>query len=77
MTSLSLLSVATCKDCGLPYESFGLDTTLSDEQWIMIHPQGEGGLLCANCIINRASHLPGIIAARMALEILPKDHNGD
>ncbi len=58
-----------CKDCGLPYQEFGLDTTLPDEQWLMIHPEGLGGLLCANCIVNRASHLSGIIAARMILEI--------
>ena len=62
--------IANCKDCELPYQEFGIDTTLPDDQWLMIHPEGFGGLLCANCIVNRASRLSGIIAARMRLEIV-------
>lgn len=64
--------MANCRDCGLAYQEFGIDTTLPDEQWLMCHPEGEGGLLCANCIVKRASYLPGIIAARMILEIYPE-----
>lgn len=60
----------TCKDCGLPYMEFGIDATLSNEQWFAIHPEGTEGLLCANCIMQRASFLPGIIAARIKLEII-------
>lgn len=58
-----------CEDCGLKYENFGLDTVLSDEQWAMIcpGPDGEGVLLCSNCIIKRASFLPGIIVGKMVL----------
>jgi hypothetical protein len=62
--------MAVCLDCGLPYQDFGLDTTLPNEQWLQIHPEGEGELLCANCIVKRASILPGIIAARMRLEFV-------
>ena len=69
--------VNCCKDCELPYQEFGIDTTLPDEQWLMIHPEGFGGLLCANCIVNRASHLPGIIAARMRLEIIGRINGND
>lgn len=59
----------TCKDCDLPYQKFGIDTNLPDNQWLAIHPEGRGGLLCANCIAKRASRLPGIISAWMILEI--------
>lgn len=59
-----------CKDCKLDYEKFGIDTTLTNSQWLMIHPEGEGGILCANCIVKRASYLKGIIAARLYLEIV-------
>jgi hypothetical protein len=33
----------------------------------MIH-NSEGGLLCANCMVERASHLPGAVAVRMQIE---------
>lgn len=62
-----------CMDCGLPYASFGIDTTLPDDQWLMINRKGGfNGLLCANCMVRRASKLPGIIAARMTLEFAEK-----
>ena len=63
---------AICADCGLPYFDFGLDTTLSDSQWLEVHPEGRNGLLCANCIVKRASLLTGVIAARMVIEIAPR-----
>jgi len=66
---------ANCKDCGLLYQEFGIDTTLPDNQWLTIHPEGRGGLLCANCIVKRASRLPGIIATRMVLEICSPPNN--
>jgi len=66
----------TCEDCGLPYQKFGIDTTLPNEQWLMIHPESKEGLLCTNCIVNRASHLPGIIVSRMVFEILSKSEQG-
>ena len=58
---------AECCDCHRPYAEFGLDTILSDEQWAMVWPNRDG-LLCANCIVRRASSLPGIIIVRASLE---------
>lgn len=59
--------MSKCEDCGLLYQEFGIDTTLSNAQWLAVHPEGIDGILCANCIVKRASYLPGIIAARMVL----------
>ncbi len=60
--------MAKCEDCDLPYREFGLDTTLPDEQWLLIHPEGLHGLLCANCIARRAEKLKGSIAIRATIE---------
>lgn len=57
-----------CLDCNLPYIEFGLDTTLTDEQWLLIRPEGLHGLLCANCISRRAEKLEGSIAIRAIIE---------
>jgi hypothetical protein len=62
---------AECEDCHLPYESFMLDVTLSDNQWLAIHPSGKDGLLCARCIVARASRLENVIAVRAVIEIEP------
>lgn len=56
-----------CLDCGTPYQSFPLDSTLPNDQWRMIH-DSEGGILCANCMVERASKLPGAVAIRMQIE---------
>lgn len=50
-----------CLDCNLPYRDFGLDTVLPDDQWAqLIAPlHREGGILCASCIVKRASRLKG------------------
>ena len=59
--------VAECFDCGMAYgESDWVDTVLPNEQWDMIFPEHDG-LLCANCIIKRASKLTGIIIAKTTL----------
>lgn len=60
-------STPRCLDCGAVYADFPLDTTLPDEQWRMIHGS-EGGLLCASCIVKRASCLPGAIAIRARID---------
>lgn len=61
-----------CEDCGLPYSEFGLDTTLPNLQWEMIHPENDGGgVLCASCMVKRATKIKGVIAARMVFEIYP------
>lgn len=46
-----------CLDCGTPYRELGLDLMLPDEQWLMIHPEGLHGILCASCIVIRAERL--------------------
>jgi len=59
--------VAECKDCGKPYETFGLDIYLNDEDWEKIQPEKDG-LLCANCIVKRASKIMGVIVIKMELD---------
>lgn len=49
-----------CLDCSKPYQEFGLDTVLSHEQWKLIHPE-EIGVLCSQCIVNRAEKLGAVI----------------
>ena len=61
---------AECVDCGKLYSNFGLDMTLSDEQWLLISPDREG-ILCASCIVKRASKLPNAIAIRAQIELAP------
>lgn len=61
-----------CKDCGLKYEDFPIDTVLTKDEWLLIHPEGEGGLLCAGCIVKRASLLPGIICTLLTLDFREK-----
>ena len=56
-------SCVACMDCGLPYIEHGLDTTLTNEQWRLIH-DNEGGLLCGRCIAVRAHKLEGAVAIR-------------
>jgi hypothetical protein len=48
-----------CSDCGAEYESLGCDLVLPDQQWKIICP--EGGILCANCICQRASKLSATV----------------
>lgn len=58
---------AKCLDCGMPYGDFGLDVVLPDDQWLMIHPEKDG-LLCASCIVKRASKLPTAIIVKASIE---------
>lgn len=60
--------VATCLDCGIPYKSFGVDVTLPDDQWQLIHPDKDG-LLCGTCIARRAQKLDCVVALRAKLEL--------
>ena len=62
-----------CEDCSHPYSEFGLDTTISNYQWSLIHPESSNGILCAKCMVQRASKLPGTIAARMVFEFAPHE----
>jgi len=54
---------AFCADCGMIYGGDDwLDMSLPHDQWEMICPrEGGGGILCANCIVRRASKLPHVI----------------
>ena len=58
-----------CLDCGLPYRELGLDLVLPDEQWLMIHPEGEGGILCANCMMKRAEKLKGATVVLAKIDV--------
>lgn len=64
-----MIADVCCLDCGLLYDEFGMDTTLPNLQWkaIMGH---EGGILCASCMVKRASNLRGVLAARMVFEVM-------
>ena len=56
-----------CYDCGMDYGGADwIDTVLPNEQWKTIFPE-ENGILCANCIVKRASKLDGIIITKMIL----------
>ena len=59
-----------CDDCGLPYGDFGLDTVLPRNQWKIISKQHEkeAGILCANCMVKRASKFDNVIVAHMVFE---------
>ena len=48
-----------CEDCGVHYFDLGADLVLPDQVWRVIHPSGEGGILCANCICRRVSACGG------------------
>ena len=61
---------ATCLDCGLPYEQFPMDVILPRAQWLEIHPD-DGGLLCASCIVTRASQVPRATCCHLIIEIAP------
>lgn len=58
---LTMSEPSDCMDCGLPYAGpTWLDLVIPREQWLLIHPD-DGGILCANCMIARASKLPHVI----------------
>jgi hypothetical protein len=57
-----------CHDCGCPDAEMPLDTVLTLKQWQLICP--EDGMLCASCIVRRASKLPGIINACLRLQFV-------
>ena len=53
--------LSNCMDCGKEYRGDDwLDLTFSKADWLRIHP-ADGGVLCANCTIRRASKLPHVI----------------
>lgn len=61
----------TCEDCGKDYDQFGIDTVIPNAQWNLIHPEREGGILCASCMVLRASKISSITVAHMIFEVTP------
>lgn len=59
---------AQCLDCGKPYADFSLDLLLPRWQWLQIHP-ADSGVLCANCIVDRASKLAGAVAVHAVIGV--------
>ena len=64
-----------CRDCGLPYDDFGHDTFLPREQWLSILSSDEKEfnkkfslVLCANCMVRRASRMNEIVGIEMRLQ---------
>lgn len=69
--------VVGCEDCGLPYRDFPLDLTIPDADWEVIHPGSNGGgLLCAQCIVTRASRLPDVTVVRATFERVTEGRMG-
>jgi hypothetical protein len=50
----------------MSYEEFGLDILLSDKDWKIIHPDMDG-ILCANCVVKRASKIDNVLIVEMKL----------
>jgi len=63
--------VLFCMDCGLPYEIFGMDAVMPRAQWLEINPD-DGGLLCANCMVKRASKVKGATCIHFIIEVFSK-----
>lgn len=63
-----------CIDCQCPDEEMPLDAVLTGKQWNLICPGG--GVLCASCIVKRASVLPGVINLTARITFA-EDFSGD
>lgn len=68
--------------CGRRYEDFGLDVIVPtplwnrivvgapfDETQTNIEKEGRGGVLCAQCIIDRLKTLPGVTVALVTTDV--------
>lgn len=66
-----------CDDCGLPYEEFGIDLVLPDQQWKPL--AGEAKLLCASCICRRADKCGGrsVVAWVLNFDYDKAENNND
>lgn len=57
----TVYTVPSCHDCGMPYTEMGMDVVLPNYQWNgLVKPDDRGIILCANCIVSRASKMPGV-----------------
>lgn len=57
---------ARCADCGLLYSKMPLDFHVPHSQWCDI--AGEDSILCANCLLIRASMIQGVTVAHIIFE---------
>lgn len=65
-------ALSDCLDCGMPYGGDDwLDCVLPRWQWLEINPD-DGGILCANCMVKRASKLPGVVGFHAVIGISPR-----
>jgi len=59
-----------CMDCGIPYGTLSLDFAMPHEQWELVSGRTDGsGILCANCMLKRASKIPGVTVAKIVLNM--------
>ncbi len=63
--------IVRCCDCGKDYDDFGLDMVLTHWQWKRIVKEDGCGILCANCIVKRASKFPEAIAVLATIDFMP------
>ena len=59
-----------CMDCKMLYKDFPLDMLFPRSQWLRINPKDDG-VLCANCMINRASRIKRATVVHAVIEIEP------
>ena len=65
------VTMASCKDCKLPYRKFPLDVNMARAQWLLIMP-GERGLLCAGCMVKRIKRrIHGATVCHLIVEVAP------
>lgn len=63
------MSGLRCFGCDKPYQDFPLDVVVPDDQWEAISGRSDGGgILCAACIVERGSKLPGVSVAKLRFE---------
>lgn len=70
------LRTLRCLDCKKPYAEFPLDVVLPRGQWLEIHP-GDGGVLCAGCIVVRAAKVQGATVCHLVIEVTPAAAYGE
>ena len=63
-----------CEDCGLLYQDFPIEVTVSHEQWAELTGYIEGeGILCGVCLLSRGAEK--YVIARLWFELRRKVEN--
>lgn len=60
-----------CKDCGQSINDLGMNTIMPDNQWYELccyTGVGTDAILCPNCMVKRASKLPGALVTYLAID---------